>query len=96
MEGLFAHFFSPYRRGYDTEDVQWFLELANKQKQWKANPLEHSVVVSALSDDPLESTQHQLHEHPAARTEVSRPVCYIKALSLGPPSPTTAGSPGYN
>ena len=74
MEGLFAHFFSPYRRGYDTEDVQWFLELANKQKQWGANPLEHSAVVSALSDDLLESA---LHEASAARTEVSRPICHL-------------------
>ena len=71
MEGLFAHFFSPYRRGYDTEDVQWFLALANEQEQWGANPLERSVVVSSLSDDLLESAQHQLHEHPATRTEVS-------------------------
>ena len=39
MEGLFAHFFSPYRRGYHTKDVQWFLELANKQEHWKTNPL---------------------------------------------------------
>ena len=76
MEGLFAHFFSPYRRGYDTEDVQWFLELANEQEQWGANPLERSIVVGSLSDDLLESAQHQLHEHPATRTEVSRPFCY--------------------
>ena len=40
MEGLFAHFFSPYRRGYHAEDVQWFLELANKQEHWKNNSLE--------------------------------------------------------
>ena len=95
MEGLFAHFFSPYRRGYDTEDVQWFLELANEQEQWGANPLERSVVVSSLSDDLLESAQHQLHEHPATRTEVSRPVCLSPDdLCLGPPSST--GSPGYD
>ena len=34
MEGLFAHFFSPYRRDYHTKDVQYFLKLANEQKQW--------------------------------------------------------------
>ena len=96
MEGLFAHFFSPYRRGYDTEDVQWFLELANEQEQWGANPLEHSVVVSSLSDDLLESAQHQLHEHPAARTEVSCPVCLLPEGSKFRTSFTTAGSPGYN
>ena len=42
VEGLFAHFFSSYRHGYHTEDVQWFLEQANKQEQWRADPLEHS------------------------------------------------------
>ena len=42
VEGFFAHFFSSYRHGYHTEDVQWFLELANKQEQWRADPLEHS------------------------------------------------------
>ena len=42
VEGLFAHFFSMYRHGYHTEDIQWFLELANKQENWKVDPLEHS------------------------------------------------------
>ena len=41
MEGFFAHFFSPYREGYHTEDVQWFLELANQQEQWRANYAQH-------------------------------------------------------
>ena len=43
MEGFFAHFFSPYRRGYHTEDVQWFLELANKQEQWRTNYAQHQL-----------------------------------------------------
>ena len=43
MEGFFAHFFSPYRRGYHTEDIQWFLELANKQQQWTANYAQHQL-----------------------------------------------------
>ena len=51
MEGLFAHFFSPYRRDYHTKDVQWFLELANEQKQWTANPWE------------LKRAQQQPHVH---------------------------------
>ena len=42
VEGFFAHFFSSYRHGYHTEDIQWFLELANKQEQWGADPLEHA------------------------------------------------------
>ena len=43
VEGFFAHFFSPYRRGYHTEDVQWFLELANKQEQWRASYAQHQL-----------------------------------------------------
>ena len=34
VEGLLSHFFSPDRPGYDREDVEWFLELANNEKQW--------------------------------------------------------------
>lgn len=53
MEGLLAHFFSPYQCVYHTEDVQWFLELANEQKHWGTNltedaqqqPFEHHQVV---------------------------------------------------
>ena len=41
LEGFFAHFFSPYRRDYLMKDVQWFLELANKQEQWGANYGQH-------------------------------------------------------
>ena len=58
IEGLFAHFFSAYRCGYNSDDVQWFLKLSNEQEQWKANP--------------LESTQHQLQlsQQSTTRTEV--------------------------
>ena len=41
LEGFFAHFFSPYRRCYHMKDVQWFLELANKQEQWEPNHGQH-------------------------------------------------------
>ena len=34
VEALLAHFFSPYRPSYHRQDVLWFLECANKQKQW--------------------------------------------------------------
>ena len=43
LEGFFAHFFSSYRRGYHREDVQWFLELANKQKHWGANHAQYQL-----------------------------------------------------
>ena len=43
LEGFFAHFFSSYRRGYHREDVQWFLELANKQEHWGANHAQYQL-----------------------------------------------------
>ena len=55
MEGFFAHFFSPYRWGYHTEDVKWFLELINEQEQWGANPLQCSAVVDAPFDHVLDT-----------------------------------------
>ena len=42
IEGIFTHFFSPYRRSYHTNDVQRFMELANNQKHWTVNPMEHA------------------------------------------------------
>ncbi len=48
IEGLFDHFFSPYRKQYYYEDVDWFMELSSLQYQWipallvtpnKANPM---------------------------------------------------------
>ena len=55
MEGLFAHFFSAERRSYHSEDIHWFLELANAQDEWKANVFEADadVVSGDLSDDIL-------------------------------------------
>ena len=38
LEGLLAHFFSPYRPHYHRDDVLWFLRLANEQEQWCYNP----------------------------------------------------------
>ena len=41
--------------GYHTKDVQWFLELANKQEHWKTNPLEcdQSVQVEHTSSSQI-------------------------------------------
>ena len=58
MEGLFAHFFSPYKCVYYTEDVQWFLMLANKQKHWETNLMEHA------QQQPFE------HHQVVTRTEI--------------------------
>lgn len=38
MEGILAHFFSPYRPSYYQEDVVWLLKLANEQEQWGVRP----------------------------------------------------------
>ena len=40
MEGLLAHFFSSDRPSYVSEDVLWFLKLANQQDQWCCNPFQ--------------------------------------------------------
>ena len=37
IENLFAHFFSPFRHSYSSEDVKWFLEMANSQTHWMAD-----------------------------------------------------------
>ena len=76
IEGLFAHFFSAYRCGYNSDDVQWFLKLSNEQEQWKANP--------------LQSTQHQLQlfQQSTTGTEVWHLlviwfVCHTHELRVG-------------
>lgn len=67
MEGLCAHFFSPYWRHYHTKDIQWFLEWANEQEHWGTNPLEHA--------------QQQEHQQSVARSEVGHlfetHVCFL-------------------
>ncbi len=48
LEGLFAHFFSPERGHYHSDDIRWFLELANCQKEWGSGQLESDVLVTQL------------------------------------------------
>ncbi len=36
LEGLLSHSFSQYRTVYHSQDMEWFLELANGQKKWQA------------------------------------------------------------
>lgn len=40
MEGLFTHYFHPDRPNYALEDMQWFLEFANKQNWNYCKPSE--------------------------------------------------------
>ncbi len=40
LEGLFSHFFSPERRHYHSDDIRWFLELANCHLEWGSGKLE--------------------------------------------------------
>ena len=51
MEGLFAHFFSAERQSYHRDDVQWFLQLANEQGQWRSHSFEQLVVSGGLEED---------------------------------------------
>ena len=37
LEGLLSHSFSHYRTVYHSQDMEWFLELANGQKRWQAS-----------------------------------------------------------
>ena len=59
MESLFAHFFSPCRQGFHSEDVEWFLELANKQEQWRAHLFDDSTEV-VIQDDLPGETDHDI------------------------------------
>ena len=47
IEGLLSHFFYPYLMNYHQEDVLWFMELANKQLQWRPHPLQNDEDMSA-------------------------------------------------
>ena len=72
MEGLFAHFFSADRRGYHTEDIHWFLELANEQEDWRANKYETEagVVSGDLNVDILRKFEKSVaHRHPPGHPE---------------------------
>ncbi len=53
LEGLFDHFFSSERALYHADDVKWFLELANCQKEWGSGRLEDrcGILSGDLSDD---------------------------------------------
>ncbi len=50
LEGLFAHFFSAERGHYHSDDIRWFLELANCQKEWEGGQFEerHGVLSTDL------------------------------------------------
>lgn len=65
MEGLLAHYFSPNRSSYATEDVRWLLKFANTQNQWRhlqAEVIEMSVkIVAANAEDDLESVVNQMN-----------------------------------
>ena len=43
MEGLFNHFFTSDRQSYNVEDIEWFLEFSNEQKQWGTKLCEADV-----------------------------------------------------
>ena len=65
MEGLLAHFFSPGRSSYATEDVRWLLKFANAQNQWchlRAEVIEMLVgVVAENAEDDPEAVVYQMN-----------------------------------
>ena len=72
MEGLFAHFFSADRQDYHSEDIDWFLELANEQDEWRANLYEADadVISGDLSDDILTKFEKSAkRRHPPGHPE---------------------------
>ena len=62
LEGLFAHFFSPERGNYHPDDIRWFLELANCQKEWGSSQLDEKwgVLSADLSDDLVTQLEQSL------------------------------------
>ena len=58
MEGLLAHFFPPDRPQYYTQDILWFLKLANDQEQWNADIFEREEDSAAgeLEESALSKT----------------------------------------
>ena len=79
LEGLLAHFFSPERQHYNSEDIRWFLSLANSQKGWGSGQLEDEfgVVSGNLSDDLSALLEESLC---TTTTEVSF-VCICRQLA---------------
>lgn len=51
LEGLLAHYFSPYHTLYHSEDVEWFLTLANGQKRWQASFIMDGIYEVSLLED---------------------------------------------
>ena len=45
LEGLLAHFFSPERQCYNSEDIRWFLNLANSQRGGEDGQVERIFVI---------------------------------------------------
>ena len=50
IEGLFAHFFSPERQHGHTDDIHWFLEMANKLTEWVAYPVVAGTFLEVARD----------------------------------------------
>ena len=76
IEGLFAHFFSPERQSHHRGDIQWFLELANEQKEWGAFPFEEGagVVSGSLNEDLFNKMEESILD---PKTNVSELHCIV-------------------
>lgn len=57
LEGLMAHFFSTHLPAYNVQDIQWFLEMANKNVQWNVEHMSHQLVenvIESKSSSPVD------------------------------------------
>ena len=76
MEGFFAHFFSSHRPAYHTEDVEWFLKLANQQDDWCVPNIIEEVVGGTADQNLLDEFHRGSLERERARTiTLSTEVC---------------------
>ena len=59
VEGAFAHYFSTDKSVYHHDDIQWFLEFANKHEKWSTNSCNIKAGTGLLSCDSAKATlQH--------------------------------------
>ena len=59
VDGLLLHYCSFHRVTHHLEDMLWFMELANKQNQWKQKQLLEGVQEKKSEHDEVENCLHQ-------------------------------------
>lgn len=57
LDGLLAHYFSSDRPYYHSDDVRWFLQLANAQLHWQVDHLEPAAVTATAEEESVCKSQ---------------------------------------